>query len=406
MAFDLQAFVPRVHHGIMDAFLKQHGAGQEIDWQENAETVVGVVLEALKNNSWAIAALENCELIAASGGRDLLRTAGHHRPELMHGVDNIDANDETCAVWLAAHDRDIFDQVVSAAHALKGLGSRSWDAFKINIRAPVVPSLERESLVRFRDAVDYVLRQNTKAVPAYRTLSIDHFEYMVPTPSSHSRPPWTQVNIFAETALRTHHVLVGGKPTPFTLPGLYRASIIFDPARLLIEVVAKGGRPVRDALVDAFGKTLLPKDIEIDRLARRKINFDLFKSRPPFALRADEPVSNCVVDEIRLAPPGSGGGLITLECKRQGQRVRDIYQSAGAWFGGSSPIGRGGWLIIGVRLRLTFKPIKSGQSGRIVTVELRAPLGTTLRENTNADHAVAERLFRRWGIFGSDVEDE
>lgn len=406
MAFDLQAFIPRVRNEVMDAFLKRHGTGQQVEWQQDAATITGVVLEALKDNSWAIAALENCELITASGGRELLRTAGHRRPDLMHGVDDIEANDETCAVWLAGSSPEIFDQIVSTAHALKGLRSRSWDAFKINLKVPVIPLLDGVSLDRFRAAVDQVLKRSARVVPAYRSLNANHFEYMVPSPSSHSRPLWTQVNIFAEIAPSTHQVLMGGKLTPVTLPGLYRASIIFDPARLLIEVVAKGGRPVRDALVDAFRVTLLPKDTTIDRLSRRQINFELFRSRPTFPLLADDLVSDCVVDEIRIAPPGSEGGLITLECKREGRQIRDVYRSAGVWFGSSSPIGRDGWQILGVRLRLTFKPTKNGNGGRIITVELKAPLGTTLRENTNADHAVAESLLRRWGIFDADVEDD
>jgi hypothetical protein len=112
------------------------------------------------------------------------------------------------------------------------------------------------------------------------------------------------------------------------------------------------------------------------------------------------------VDEIRLVPPGSEGGLITLECKRQGRRIRDVYTSAATWFGRESPVGKAGWQIVGIRLRLTLKPDRIGKSARIITIELKSPMGTSLRENTDADHAVAEKLFRRWQIFGPEPEDE
>ena len=163
---------------------------------------------------------------------------------------------------------------------------------------------------------------------------------------------------------------------------------------------------MRDDLVDAFCRTFFPADVSIERLARRQINFELFASKPSFDLRPHDPVSDCVVDEIRLVPPGSEGGLITLECKRQAARSamstpRPQYGSAA-----SSPIGKGGWQIVGIRLRLTFKPDRIGKSARIVTIELKSPMGTTLRENTDADHAVAEKLFRRWQIFGPEAEDE
>ena len=407
MAFDIQTFLRQVEPSTIDRFLELYGNGQSVDWQQSTAVVANDVLDALKDDDWAISALENCELIAANGGRDLLRSAGHRRPELMPGVDNLDVNAETCAVWLATQNREVFDDIVSAAHALKGLGTRSWDAFRIIHRDQVTAAISDVlRLGYFKVATEHLLKRYNKQVPAFRSLSIGQFEYAVPSQSSHSRRPWTQFNVYAQTAPVTHEILVSGKLRRVPLPGLYRASIIFDPTRSTIEVVAKGGRTVRDELVNAFCKIFLPSDVSIERLARRQINFELFASKPLFDLRPQDSVSYCVVDEIRLVPPGSEAGLITVECKRQAGRIRDVYTSAATWFGGAYPIGKKGWQIVGIRLRLTFKPDRIGKSARIVTIELKSPMGTTLRENTDADHAVAEKLFRRWRIFGPEAGDE
>jgi hypothetical protein len=407
VAFDIHTFLREVKPSAIDGFLERYGKGQPVDWQLGTVAAANAVLEALDHDAWAISALENCELIAVNGGRDLLRSAGHRRPELMPGVDNLDVNNETCAVWLATQDREIFDHIVSAAHALKGLGTRSWDAFRITRRQRVTAAInDTVRLGEFKAAIAHVLKQHDRRVPAHRTFSIGHFEYALPSRSSHSRRPWTQVNVYAQTAPQAHEILVNDQLRRISLPGLYRASIIFDPTRSTIEVVAKGGRPVRDDLVDAFCRTFLPSDVSIERLARRQINFELFASKPSLDLRPGDPVSDCAVDEIRLVPSGSEGGLITLECKRQAGRIRDIYTSAAKWFGDGSPVGKVGWQIVGVRLRLTFKPDRLGKSARIVTIELKSPMGTSLRENTDADHAVAEKLFSRWQIFGPEPEDE
>jgi hypothetical protein len=369
VAFDIQTFLRQVESSAIDDFLELYGNGQSVDWQQGMPPAAITVLDALGHNGWAISALENCELIAANGGRDLLRSAGHRRPELMPGVDNLDVNNETCAVWLATQDREIFDHIVSAAHALKGLGTRSWDAFRITRREPITATTsDAGHLGEFRVAIEHVLKQHSRRVPAHRFLSIGQFEYAVPSRSSHSRRPWTQVNIYAQTAPQAHEILVDEELRRISLPGLYRASIVFDPTRSTIEVIAKGGRPVRDDLVDAFCRIFLPPNVSIERLLRRQINFELFASKPSFDLRPNDPVSNCEVDEIRLVPPGSESGLITLECKRQAGRIRDVYSSAGTWFGGGSPVGKAGWQIVGIRLRLTFKPDKAGKSARIVTI--------------------------------------
>lgn len=407
VTFDIQKFLRQVEPSAINGFLERYGEGQSVDWQQGTTAAANAVLDALHHDGWAISALENCELIAANGGRDLLRTAGHRRPELMPGVDNLDVNDETCAVWLATQNREIFDHIVSAAHALKGLSTRSWDAFRFTGREQVTAAIgDAVRLGEFKVASEHVLKQHKRRVPAYRSLSIDHFEYAVPSRSSHSHRPCAQINIYAQTAVQTHEILVNDQLRRVPLPGLYRASIIFDPTRSTIDVVAKGGRSVRDDLVDAFCRTFFPTDVSTERLARRQINFELFASKPSFDLKPHDTVSDCVVDEIRLVPPGSEGGLITLECKRQAGRIRDVYTSAARWFADGSPIGKGGWQIVGIRLRLTFKPDRIGKSSRIVTIELKSPMGTTLRENTDADHAVAEKLFRRWRIFGPEAEDE
>lgn len=121
-----------------------------------------------------------------------------------------------------------------------------------------------------------------------------------------------QVNIFAGQAPRILEFLAkDGSIDKISLPRLYRASILFDPARRIVEVVAQGGRLVRDGLVEAFRTTLLPDGITTDRLVRREIDFQLFRSKPDFRIEPEDPISAVIVDEVRLFPPDSKGGLVT-----------------------------------------------------------------------------------------------
>ena len=83
-------------------------------------------------------------------------------------------------------------------------------------------------------------RQHSSNAPTFKALIADHFEYVLPPPDSHSRRLWTQVNVCAETAPEAHFILVSGDLQQVSLPGLYCASMIFDPSRLTIELVAKG----------------------------------------------------------------------------------------------------------------------------------------------------------------------
>jgi hypothetical protein len=216
-----------------------------------------------------------------------------------------------------------------------------------------------------------------------------------------------QVNIFAEQAPRILDFLTkDGLMEKISLPGLYRASILFDPARRIVEVVAQGGKHVRDGLVEAFRNTLLPDGVTTERLVRRDIDFRLFRSRPDFGIEPDDPISSVVVDQVRLFPPDSDGGLVTIEQKRIDGEPRDVYTVAKDWFGEDNPIGKPGWTFAGVRLRLAVKPKHVGQKGHVRTIELRSPRATNLREQVEADRLIAEDLFTRWGIFGVEADGD
>ena len=408
MAFDPVRLLRRVEIAIMKDFVKTHGgrdAAEQIEWQQESKPLASDIVSALREKNWALGALENCALIAEGGGRALLRSAGHHRPQLMDGVDNPEWTDETCAVWLAARDEALFDHIVSAAHAMKGLGSRSWDAFRIRQRDQVVAQIKDEDrLAQFKSAAAMVL-QNAKGVAAWRQLTVDHFTHHIPRSDSHSRRPWVQINIFAEQAPRILEFLAkNGAIEKISLPRLYRASILFDPARRTVEVVAQGGRLVRDGLVEAFRNTLLPDGVTTDRLVRREIDFRLFRSRPDFGSSPTTRYQQSLSTRFAFSRRTREGGLVTIEQKRIDGEPRDVYKVARDWFGEDNPIGKAGWNFAGVRLRLTFKPKHVGQKGHVRTIELRSPRGTNLREQVEEDRLIAEDLFTRWCIFGAQTD--
>ena len=171
VTFDIQTFLRQVEPSAINGFLERYGEGQSVDWQQGTTAAANAVLDALHHDGWAISALENCELIAANGGLTS-RTAGHRRPELMPGVDNLDVNDETCAVWLATQNREIFEyHIVSAAHALKGLSTRPGTLFRLTGREQVTAAIgDAVRLGEFKVASAHVLKQHKKQVPAYRSL--------------------------------------------------------------------------------------------------------------------------------------------------------------------------------------------------------------------------------------------
>jgi hypothetical protein len=300
MAFEPVRLLKRVEIPIMKDFVAVHGgagAAKRIEWQQESKSLASDIVTALRDKTWALGALENCALIAEGGGRALLRSAGHHRPHLMDGVDNPHWTDESCAVWLAARDEALFDHIVSAAHAMKGLRSRSWDSFHVLHGDDVFPFIKDEHhLAQFKSAVGMVL-ENARGVAAWHQLTVNHFTHFISRSDSHSRRPCIQINIFAEQAPQIEDFMAkDGTIDKISFPRLYRASILFDSSQGIIEVVAQGGRRVRDGLVEAFRSTLLPDGVTTERLVRREIDFRLFRRKPDLGIEPDDPIAAVVVD--------------------------------------------------------------------------------------------------------------
>ena len=136
---------------------------------------------------------------------------------------------------------------------MKGLRSRSWDSFHVLHTDDVFPLIKEEHhLAQFKSAAEMVL-QKARGVAAWRQLTLNVFTHFIPRSDSHSRRPCIQINVFAQQAPQIVDFMAkDGAIDKISLPRLYRASILFDSSQRIIEVVAQGGRPVRDGLVEAF----------------------------------------------------------------------------------------------------------------------------------------------------------
>ena len=79
-----------------------------------------------------------------------------------------------------------------------------------------------------------------------------------------------------------------------------------------------------------------------------------------------------------------------------------LHERATRAFAERSPLGRGGWRIIGADIRVTFAPETENGRPKRVLVKLGLPNKSNLRDQTERHRVIARKLMSRWGLYLDD----
>jgi hypothetical protein len=161
-------------------------------------------------------------------------------------------------------------------------------------------------------------------------------------------------------------------------------------------VVCKGGKPVRNRIQRAFAHRLLGAPEALERVHRRTFDLDKLLRPIPFPTDPPDGIKSVRVTLLRLASLLSGYHRFTIEVGKDGEQ--DIYAVSARLFGANDPLQRAGWRVEQAKLRIIFRADPGRRRERRLTVELRAPNGSNLRDQMLRHQLIAEKYLARWGL--------
>jgi hypothetical protein len=100
---------------------------------------------------------------------------------------------------------------------------------------------------------------------------------------------------------------------------------------------------------------------------------------------------------LRLRNMVAGYGRVTIET--DGLEHTDIHSVSATWFGDSDPLQRPEWRVIAAKLKIIFLAEKPERRDKIVTVDLRDPNVSNLREHMRHHQILSEKYLSRWGLL-------
>ena len=98
------------------------------------------------------------------------------------------------------------------------------------------------------------------------------------------------------------------------------------------------------------------------------------------------PLTTCAVVPLRSA--GVVIGTVSVYNRR------DVHR-----FGDSDLLRRPDWQITQAKLKIAFYPEAKGKRAKTINVELSAPNGSNLRDQTRRHQIVSEKYLVRWGLI-------
>ncbi len=333
---------------------------------------------------------EHADILSDEPGQLAIRSLFADNAPFIQAVEGLDSSEARSLVALMENET-IFRKALTARLADRFRTGRSWSGFRV----PRAPSGDANWTGAGFAGFEADLRSIfNKLDGSGRRLSIDRFDR--DSPDGLRRI--IQYTVFVEGLPEAFNEFKAEKLVPRARRPVFEAALCHDPALGTIDVVSRGGRPARLDIARAFIFRLLGSTGDPTAVQLRSVYLDPLKSRMPFASDSGDGLRHVAVTLLRLSDADGSFGRITLEVG-SGAEDDDIWTRTSEWFEDFDPLSYANWSVTRATLRIEFHPENEGGPAKVVTVDLRTPHGTNLKDLPRRYATIVEKNLLRWGLL-------
>jgi hypothetical protein len=397
MGFSLPNFLRRTPPAALEDYFAARGLSglSGINWESKPQLLLDHLLEAIealpeKEREYVFDDFERATQLCDEIGQRALQSVLAH--DLLEAVRASDSH-ETRALLVLRQEPHAFDQALATAYADRFRNGRSWSGFLLSSR--VAPQPDQAGLA----ALEAEIGRLFKAFDGSgRKLKIDYFERRGRWPEGKAASPTMHYSIYVE-GLPESGIEFEGERDELrrrTRRPVVEAAICYGPEGGQIDIVSKGGRRVREAIASSFTTCLLGSGLALEPVSRRRFSLNRLKDRMQFPRDQDDGIKDVRVTLLRLVDIAGGSGRLTIE--KDDPVGGDIYDASARWFGDADPLKRTNWRVTQAKLCIVFHPEQAGKRDKKIVIELRAPNGSNLKDQTRRHQLVSEKYLELWGL--------
>jgi hypothetical protein len=190
------------------------------------------------------------------------------------------------------------------------------------------------------------------------------------------------------------------EPKRRTRRPVIEAAICFEPETGILDIMSKGGKDTREGIARSFAIRLMGSDQELQPVRRRHFELDRLKRAIHFPTDPADGIKSVTVILLRLSSIEDRFARITIETDED----TDIHAASARWFGDGDPLRRPEWRVTEAKLRIAFHSEAKGKREKAINVEVRAPNGSNLKDQTQHHQLVSEKYLVRWGLVRGEME--
>lgn len=384
--FSLPTFIRRTPPDRLRAyFVDQHKIDPRIDWSGNEREVriaLSSFVQQLSQNQAELvyADFEQVHQLRDEVGQRALRSM------VVDDLDGFDALDgsEDRGLSVLVRDPGAFKRALSVAYSERLYHGRSWSRYEVS--KPGQPSHASDAMKAFEAELKDLFAELDGSG---RRIMVESFE------RSGETNPCILYSIFVESLPESIIEFDDTGPQRTIRRPVIEAVVSYDQIAGTIDVVAKGSRNARDRIGDAFVHHLLGGEAELLPVSPR--TFDLERLREPIVFETDpeDGIKDVRVTALRLRDLTDMAGRITVESTNAAD---GLHARADCWLGDTNPLRRDHWRIEHARLQIVFQPDRDGGRDKRITIELRRPNGSNLKEHIRRHELISSKYLARWGL--------
>jgi hypothetical protein len=395
MSFSLPRFLRRMEPSDLQGYFKVRAIHftEQIDWTAKPAALLDSLKAAI--GSWSerdrervFEDFERVDQLSDEFGQRALQSFIEHDEALLRRFHSCDGN-EARGLFVLLTNEVAFDHALATAYAERLRHGRSWSGFCLP--PPLTPS-KNPSDIALLEADFRALFHEFDGTG--RKLKIESFERRT---TDFSGGPSGQIihhSVYVEGLPVCTIEFERNEPKRRTRRPVIEAAICCDPVNGTLDVISKGGRPLREEIAKSFAERLLGSRTTLTSVSRR--DFDLNRLKRPAAFPTD-PVDGVKSVEVTLLRLRNNTGRVTIEpddAERGG-----IHATSALWFGDCDPLRLPYWQVTQAKLKIAFHPEGAGRRAMTISVELRTPNGSNLRDQTRRHQIISEKYLARWGLI-------
>jgi hypothetical protein len=397
MSFNLRRFLRRSPPAALRDYFNVSviAVAEAVDWEAQPSALVRAVSAAIEElgpseRDLITADFEQVDKLCNEIGQVALQTIAAADRDLLGQLHSAEGN-EARGIRVLLHDRKLFDHALALALTNGLLNGRSWSAFVV--RDAAAPRFDPEALATLERGVSEIF---VRLDGSGRRLKIDPFYQPVLAGDGSTGNRSIHYCIYAEGLPESHLEFQGTEPSRQTRRLVHEGAVSYDPERQTVDVITKGGKGVRTKIAQCFARDILNINGRIEPVAGRRFTLNRLKRFHEFPADAADGIKTVKVFLLRLGSQSSRNGRISIETDPADRT--DLHSSCSEWFGDADPLQRFEWQVIQAKLRIVFQPEQGRTHEKRVTIDLRAPNSSNLKEQIRHHQLVSRKYLARWGL--------